>query len=148
LIDIGIVGAAGNEYVRLDKFGRMEGSADFKDDHPLGVSPKPCKNIKAAASFLDWVIIVFVTNDDAKFNFRVISSLAQRDTTMQKDERRVVIDVAIVELIASGGFAVCQDNRRGFLGFGNSNLDCKHDRFLQKHPRRQSCENFSRPSIM
>jgi hypothetical protein len=47
-------------------------------------------------------------------------------------------DVAIVELIASGGFAVCQDNRRGF-GFGRlgkSNLDCKHDRFLQKHSRR------------
>jgi len=48
LIDIGIVGAGGNTQVSLDRDGCRDGSWDSRDDQPAGVSPSPCRNMRAA----------------------------------------------------------------------------------------------------
>lgn len=47
---MGITGAGGNTYVTWRREGRISGSANRSDDHPAGVSPKPCKKTRAAAS--------------------------------------------------------------------------------------------------
>jgi hypothetical protein len=48
-MEMGMTGAGGNTKVRWRREGRIAGREYRSDDHPAGVSPKPWRNIKAAA---------------------------------------------------------------------------------------------------
>lgn len=63
LIVIGIVGAGGNTQTNLDRDGWRDGSWDSRNDQPAGVSPSPCRNIRAAGLLADDTGLVDVDVD-------------------------------------------------------------------------------------
>lgn len=48
-----VMGAGGKTYSTFWSDGRREGRTCCSDDHPAGVSPSPCKKIRAADGHVD-----------------------------------------------------------------------------------------------
>lgn len=54
-MEMGIVGAAGKLYFRLERRGLMDGSISCMEDQPEGPSPSPCRKMRAADLHVDGV---------------------------------------------------------------------------------------------
>lgn len=74
------MGAGGNTQVSLDRDGRCDGSWDLRDDQPAGVSPSPCRKIKAAG--LAW--LDFGTEDP------ILVDMARMEERRRKEDDRII----------------------------------------------------------